>query len=113
MADANKWLEAAKRAAIITPALQLCLGLVPLTVVPPQFRVEFLIAQRLVPWLGYGGAFMALSWGAMRSFEKGPRDCESTHLEMDTDYVYCRSGNRVDSELALTRRIYLWDMGSE
>ena len=90
MADAlnNKRLEAAKRAAIITPALQWCLGLVPLTVVPPQFRVEVSIAKRLAPWLGYGGAFMARSWGAMSSFEKGTRDCESTHLEMDTDSVY-------------------------
>jgi len=73
VADAlnNMRLEAAKRAAIITPVLQWCLGLVPLTVVPPQFRTEFLMAQRLVPWLGYGGAFMAWSWGAMGSFEKG------------------------------------------
>jgi len=109
----NKRLEAAKRAAIITPALQWCLGLVPLTVVPPQFHVEFSIAQQLVPWLGYGGAFMASSWGAMRSFEKGTRDCEYPHLEMDTDSVYCRPGNRIDRELALTHRMDLWDMGSE
>jgi len=77
----------AKRAAIITTALRWLLGHVPLTVVPPQFRVGFLIAQRLVPYLGYVGGFVAWSWGAMKSFDKGTRDCESTHLEIDTDSV--------------------------
>ncbi|KAI0275274.1 hypothetical protein BC834DRAFT_41667 [Gloeopeniophorella convolvens] len=67
----NKRLEAAKRAAILTTALQWLLGHVPLTVVPPQFRPGLLIAQRLVPYLGYIGGFVAWSWGAMRSFDKG------------------------------------------
>ena len=83
----NKGLEAAKRAAILTTALQWLLGRVPLNVVPPQFRVGFLIAQRLVPYLGYVGGFVAWSWGAMKSFDKGTRDCESTQLEIDTDPV--------------------------
>jgi len=67
----NKRLEAAKRAAILTTALQWLLGHVPLTVVPPQFRVGLLIARRLVPYLGYVGGFVAWSWGAMKSFDKG------------------------------------------
>ncbi|KAI0308355.1 hypothetical protein B0F90DRAFT_1807560 [Multifurca ochricompacta] len=67
----NKRLEAAKRAAIITTALQWLLGQVPLSVVPPQFRPGFLIAQRLVPYIGYIGGFVAWSWGAMKSFDKG------------------------------------------
>ncbi|KAI0041901.1 hypothetical protein FA95DRAFT_1682920 [Auriscalpium vulgare] len=67
----NKRLEAAKRAAILTAALQWLLGHVPLTVVPPQFRPGLLIAQRLVPYLGYIGGFVAWSWGAMKSFDKG------------------------------------------
>lgn len=67
----NKRLEAAKRAAILTTALQWLLGRVPLTVVPPQFRPGLLIAQRLVPYLGYIGGFVAWSWGAMKSFDKG------------------------------------------
>ncbi|KAI0315660.1 hypothetical protein OF83DRAFT_1130888 [Amylostereum chailletii] len=67
----NKRLEAAKRAAIITTALQWLLGHVPLTILPPQFRPGLLIAQRLVPYLGYIGAFVAWSWGAMKSFDKG------------------------------------------
>ncbi|KAH9178541.1 hypothetical protein EDB89DRAFT_953833 [Lactarius sanguifluus] len=67
----NKRLEAAKRAAILTTALQWLLGQVPLTVVPPQFRPGLLVAQRLVPYLGYVGGFVAWSWGAMKSFDKG------------------------------------------
>ncbi|KAI9455902.1 hypothetical protein BJY52DRAFT_1224430 [Lactarius psammicola] len=67
----NKRLEAAKRAAILTTALQWLLGQVPLTVVPPQFRPGLLVAQRLVPYLGYIGGFVAWSWGAMKSFDKG------------------------------------------
>ncbi len=67
----NKRLEAAKRAAILTTALQWLLGHVPLTVVPPQFRPGLLIAQRLVPFLGYIGGFVAWSWGTMKTFDKG------------------------------------------
>ncbi|KAI0031140.1 hypothetical protein K488DRAFT_52719, partial [Vararia minispora EC-137] len=67
----NKRLEAAKRAALITTALQWLLGNVPLTLVPPQFRVGLALAQRLVPYIGYIGAFVAWSWGAMKSFDKG------------------------------------------
>ena len=69
----NKRLAAAKRAAIITTALQWMLSHVPLTVVPPQFRVGVLIARRLVPYLGYVGGFVAWSWGTMKSFDKGMR----------------------------------------
>jgi len=69
----NTRLEAAKRAAMITTALQWLLGHVPLTVVPPQFRVGVLVARRLVPYLGYVGGFVAWSWGAMKSFDKGMR----------------------------------------
>jgi len=67
----NTRLKAAKRAAIITTALQWLLGHVPLTVVPPQFRVGVLVARRLVPYLGYVGGFVAWSWGTMKSFDKG------------------------------------------
>lgn len=67
----NKRLEAAKRAAIITTALQWLLGQVPLSVLPPQFRPGLLVAQRLVPYIGYIGGFVAWSWGAMKSFDKG------------------------------------------
>ncbi|KAI0271809.1 hypothetical protein BGY98DRAFT_1100211 [Russula aff. rugulosa BPL654] len=67
----NQRLEAAKRAAMLTTALQWLLGHVPLTLVPPQFRAGILIARRLVPYLGYIGGFVAWSWGAMKSFDRG------------------------------------------
>ena len=67
----NKRLEAAKRAAIVTTALQWMLGHVPVTLVPLEFRPGLILAQRLVPYLGYVGAFVAWSWGAMKSFDKG------------------------------------------
>ena len=72
----NQRLEAAKRAAMLTTALQWLLGHVPLTLVPPQFRAGILIARRLVPYLGYIGGFVAWSWGAMKSFDRGTRDCQ-------------------------------------
>ena len=61
---------------MITTALQWLLGRVPLTLVPPQFRPGVLIARRLVPFLGYIGGFIAWSWGAMKSFDRGTRDCQ-------------------------------------
>jgi len=67
----NKRLETAKRAAILTTALQWLLGHVPLTLIPPQFHAGVLIARRLVPLLGYIGGFVAWSWGAMKSFDNG------------------------------------------
>ena len=67
----NQSLEAAKRAAILTTALQWLLGRVPLTLIPPQFRAGVLITRRLVPYLGYIGGFIAWSWGAMKSFDRG------------------------------------------
>jgi hypothetical protein len=73
----NKRLEATKRAAIITTALQWLLSRVPITLVPPQFRAGVLIARRIVPYLGYIGGVIAWSWGAMKSFDKGTRDSNS------------------------------------
>lgn len=78
----NKRLETAKRAAILTTALQWLLGRVPLTLVPPQLRAGVLIAQRLVPYLGYIGGFIAWSWGAMKSFDKGTRGCQLSEKSM-------------------------------
>ena len=67
----NKRLAGAKRAAIITTALQWLLSRVPLAIVPPQFRAGVMLTKRLVPYLGYIGGFVAWSWGAMKSFDKG------------------------------------------
>lgn len=67
----NKQLEAAKRAAMITTALKWLLDRVPIKLFPPQFRPILMALKRLAPYLGYIGAFIAWSWGAIKSFDKG------------------------------------------
>ena len=105
----NKRLEAAKRAAILTTALQWLLGQVPLTVVPPQFRPGLLIAQRLVPYLGYIGGFIAWSWGAMKSFDKGAWNV----IYLGTEPTTNRSRHRLNCDLAFTGCAYSWNMGGK
>jgi hypothetical protein len=105
----NGRLEAAKRAAILTTALQWMLGHVPLTLVPAQFRAGVLIARRLVPYLGYIGGFIAWSWGAMKSFDKGMRDCQFSEKSI---FILCRPGDCLDCYLAFTRCSHSWDVGS-
>jgi hypothetical protein len=67
----NKRLEVAKRAAIITTALKWLLDHLPVKLLPPQFRPILTVLRRLVPYLGYIGAFIAWSWGAIKTFDKG------------------------------------------
>jgi hypothetical protein len=67
----NKRLEVAKRAALITTALKWLLDHLPVKLVPPQFRPVLTVLKRLVPYLGYIGAFVAWSWGAIKAFDKG------------------------------------------
>jgi hypothetical protein len=82
----DKRLKAAKRAAVITTALQWLLARVPLRIVPVQFRGGVLIARRLVPYIGYIGSFVAWSWGAITSYDKGTRNCGSSiPSEIDPD----------------------------
>ncbi|KAH7925522.1 hypothetical protein BV22DRAFT_1033891 [Leucogyrophana mollusca] len=67
----NKRLEATKRAAMITTALKWLLDHLPIKLVPPQFRPAMTILRRLVPYLGYIGGFVAWSWSAIKTFDKG------------------------------------------
>jgi hypothetical protein len=103
----NKRLEAAKRAAIITTALQWLLGQVPLSVLPPQFRPGLLVAQRLVPYIGYIGGFVAWSWGAMKSFDKGTWNVDL----LEPEPTAIRSRHRLDCDLAFTCRAHSWNVG--
>ena len=105
----NKRLEAAKRAAILTTALQWLLGQVPLSVLPPQFRPGLLIAQRLVPYIGYIGGFVAWSWGAMKSFDKGTSNVSHLFSELTT----IRSWHCLDCDLAFTCRAHPWNLGGK
>lgn len=67
----SKSMEAAKRATIITTALKWLLDHIPTTFLPVQVRPAATLLKRLVPLLGYIGAFIAWSWGAIRTFDRG------------------------------------------
>ncbi|KAF9786799.1 hypothetical protein BJ322DRAFT_675737 [Thelephora terrestris] len=67
----NKQLEAAKRAAMITSALQWLLDHVPVALIPPQFQLGLTLLRGLIPLLGYIGSFIAWSWSAIRVFDRG------------------------------------------
>lgn len=64
-------MEAAKRATLITTALKWLLDHIPTTFLPVQFRPAATLLKRLVPLLGYIGAFIAWSWGAIKTFDRG------------------------------------------
>ena len=67
----NKQLEGAKRAALLTTALKYALDRVPIAMVPPQARPAMKLLKACTPYLGYVGGFVAWSWGAVKSFDKG------------------------------------------
>jgi hypothetical protein len=67
----NESLEAAKKAAVITTALKWLVDHIPMGILPPQFRPVLLLLQKLVPYVGYIGAFIAWSWSAIKEFDKG------------------------------------------
>ncbi|KAF8556397.1 hypothetical protein OG21DRAFT_1483157 [Imleria badia] len=67
----NRQLEAAKRAAIITTALQWLMDHLPVSLLPPQMHPGVAILRHLVPYVGYMGGFIAWGWSAIRSFDKG------------------------------------------
>ncbi|KAG8213942.1 hypothetical protein J3R82DRAFT_10688 [Butyriboletus roseoflavus] len=71
----NRQLEAAKRAALITTALQWLMDHLPVSLLPPQMRPGVAILRYLVPYVGYMGGFIAWSWSAIRSFDKGMVTC--------------------------------------
>ncbi|KAI9569666.1 hypothetical protein HD554DRAFT_2020006 [Boletus coccyginus] len=67
----NRQLEAAKRAALITTALQWLMDHLPVSLLPPQMRPGVAILRYLSPYVGYMGGFIAWGWSAIRSFDKG------------------------------------------
>lgn len=71
----NRQLEAVKRAAIITTALQWLMDHLPVALLPPQMRPGVVILRHLVPYVGYMGGFIAWGWTAIRSFDKGMVVC--------------------------------------
>jgi hypothetical protein len=43
----------------------------PVSLLPPQMRPGVTILRHLVPYVGYMGGFIAWTWSAIRSFDKG------------------------------------------
>lgn len=39
--------------------------------IPPQMHPVLTVLKSLVPYLGYVGGFIAWSWGAIKTFDKG------------------------------------------
>src|SRR6185369_3577925 len=64
-------VKAARRAAMITTALQWLLNKVPLKVFPPNFRFAVSLLRRLGPFVGSIGGFVAWSWNRIRACDRG------------------------------------------
>ncbi|KAF8602386.1 hypothetical protein BDV93DRAFT_198777 [Ceratobasidium sp. AG-I] len=64
-------LEAAKRAALVTTALQWMIDHVPTALLPPQIGLVMSLVRGIIPALGYIGGFIAWSWSAIIGFDNG------------------------------------------
>jgi len=67
----NKELDAIKRAVIITTALQWLFSHIPIAIIPLPLQPAALILERIVPYLGYIGTFIAWTWSTIKSYDKG------------------------------------------
>lgn len=70
----NKRIEGTKRAALLTTALKWLMDHIPMAAVPVQVRPAMPLLKRIIPYMGYIGAFVAWSWDAIRAFDKGACD---------------------------------------
>jgi len=67
----DKTLEATKRAAMITTALTWFFNHLPVDALPIAVRPAAILLQRLAPFLGYIGTFIAWSWSTIKSYDLG------------------------------------------
>lgn len=67
----DKSLAAAKRAAMITTALQWLINKIPMMAVPPQLKPGLLLTKRFLPYVGYVGGAIAWSWSTVKGYDKG------------------------------------------
>jgi hypothetical protein len=78
----DKSLAAAKRAAMITTALQWLINKIPMMAVPPQLKPGLLLAKRFLPYVGYVGGAIAWSWSTVKGYDKGALPSASTLFKM-------------------------------
>jgi hypothetical protein len=106
----NKQIEGAKRAAMLTTALKYALDRVPLAMVPPQARPAMRLLKAFTPYLGYVGGFVAWSWGAVKSFDKGMLPYYDPEKNSVADRLL-RQWRHADSYLAFDGRCHTRLMG--
>ena len=66
----DKTIDIAKKANIISTALQWILDHVP-SGLPLELMAVVLVLKAIAPIIGYIGAFVSWSWGTVKSFDKG------------------------------------------
>ena len=109
----NKKIEGAKRAAMLTAALKWLLGRVPMTLLPPQARPAMMLLKAFTPYLGYIGGFVAWSWGAVKTFDKGKFECYLARSPQSANRRSFRKRRDTDRHLALDRRSHTWHLGGQ
>ncbi|OCB87061.1 hypothetical protein A7U60_g5796 [Sanghuangporus baumii] len=67
----GRTIETAKRAALLTGALTWLVDNLPLSSLPPVLAPAVLLLKALIPLLGMIGSFVAWSWKATVSFDRG------------------------------------------
>ncbi|KAF7437159.1 hypothetical protein PC9H_003995 [Pleurotus ostreatus] len=67
----DRQLEATKRAAMITTALKWIVDNIPTAMIPLPLQPALLVIQRIVPFIGYIGGFIAWSWSTIKSYDEG------------------------------------------
>jgi hypothetical protein len=127
----NEYTEVSQRAAIITTALTWLIGMytenhlfrplhahvimpdnIPVSVLPPALGPVILALQSLIPYVGYIGAFIAWSWGAIKQFDKGLY-YPSSISPFVINHVGCRTRHYFDCYLAPSGRTHSCRMGHE
>ena len=64
-------IQAQKRAALITTAITWFFNNIPVAMLPLPFQPTVMLLQKLVPYLGYIGTFIAWSWNTVKSYDVG------------------------------------------
>ena len=108
----NKHIEGAKRAALLTTALKYVLDRVPMVMIPPPARPAMTMFKAFTPYLGYVGGFVAWSWGAVKSFDKG-LSCTAFSVLACGLTSELRQRCDADRDLASNCRSHTWYLGGQ
>lgn len=59
----------------------------PVSLLPPQMRPGVTILRHLIPYVGYMGGFIAWTWSAIRSFDKGMDCLANVEVSLNESYI--------------------------